>query len=154
MIKDNLEHISYYNYLTSELQLGLKYLKDNDFVSFENGKYEIMEDKVFAIVQDYDTKSESEGKFEAHKKYIDIQFVAQGEEKILTGRLEEFDEITEYDEEKDIIFLEKKDEAKIDTVRLKAGEYVIFTPNDVHMPSLTVAEQVHVKKVVIKVLAS
>lgn len=152
MIKDNLQHISYYNYLTREIQLGLKYLHDTDFSGIENGKYEVVEDKVFAIVQNYDSKPESEGKFEAHKKYIDIQFIAEGEEKIGVGRIDDFEESTEYDEEKDITFLTPKDDAKIDFVKLKKDEYMILTPNDVHMPSIMTEELSHVKKIVLKVL--
>lgn len=152
MIKDNLQHISYYNYLTRELQLSLKYLRDTDFSIMENGKYEILEGKVFAIVQDYNSKAESECRFEAHRKYIDIQFIVQGEEKIAVGRLDEFEENTEYDGEKDVVFLTPKSEAKVDYVKLKAEEFVLLTPQDVHMPSIEIEAPAQVKKVVIKVL--
>lgn len=153
MIKDNLQHISYYNYLTKELQLSLKYLKDTDFSAMENGRYEVIEGKVFALVQDYTSKPESEGKFEAHKKYIDIQFIVKGEEKIGKGILEDFEETTPYDEEKDIVFLAPKEDAKIEFIKLKEDEFAIFTPNDVHMPALAIDEPAYVKKVVVKVLA-
>lgn len=152
MIKDNLQHIAYYNYLTPELQYGLKYLKDNDFTSMENGKHELIEGKVFAIIQDYNSKPETEGEFEAHRKYIDIQFIVQGEEKIGAGRLDDFEEATEYDEEKDIVFLTPKEDVKVDFIKLKAEEYVIFTPQDVHMPSIAIEEPAFVKKVVLKIL--
>ena len=152
MIKDNLQHISYYSYLTRELQLSLKYLKNTDFSDMENGKYEFIEGKAFAIVQDYTSKPESEGKFEAHRKYIDIQFIVKGEEKIGKGNLEDFEEITEYDEEKDIVFLTPKDNEKVEFIKLKEGEFAIFTNKDVHMPSIAVENPSYVKKVVIKVL--
>lgn len=151
MIKDNLQHIGYYNYLTRELQLALKYLSETDFSALENGKYDVIEDKIYAIVQDYTSKPETEGKFEAHKKYIDIQFIAHGEEQIGTGDIDHFEESTQYHEEKDIVFLTPKDEAKIDFIKLKAGEFVILTPRDVHMPSIYVTKPSLVKKVVLKV---
>lgn len=151
MIKDNLEHIAYYNYLTRELQFGLKYLKDTDFSQMENGKYELVEGKIFANVQEYTTKPVAEGKFEAHRKFIDIQFIAAGEEKIGKGNLEDFEELTPYDEEKDIEFLTPKDPEKVDFIKLKAGEFAIFTTNDAHMPCISLNESTKVKKVVIKV---
>ena len=80
MIKDNSQHIDYYNYLTNDLQMGLKYLKETDFSSLENGKYEISGEKIYAIVQDYTSKPLEEGKFEAHKNHIDIQYIIEGEE--------------------------------------------------------------------------
>lgn len=152
MIKDNLQHIDYYNYLSPGIYFGLKYLKDTDFSKMENGKYELKEGKVYAIIQDYSSKPESEGKFEAHRKYIDIQFIIEGEERIGVGKLEDFQEVTEYDEEKDIVFLTPKDEAKTDFVKVVTGEYMILLPKDVHMPSIAVDSPSYVKKVVIKVL--
>lgn len=152
MIKDNLLHIDYYNYLSPGIYFGLKYLRDTDFSSMANGKYEIKEGKAYAIVQDYDTKPESEGKFEAHKKFVDIQFIIEGEEQVLVGKLDGFEETTPYDEEKDILFLTPKTDAKIDSVKIKSGEYVILTQKDVHMPSISVETTSHVKKVVLKIL--
>lgn len=152
MMKDNLQHIDYYNYLSPGIYFGLKYLKNTDFSKMENGKYELKEGKVYAIVQDYNSKPETEGKFEAHREYIDIQFIIEGEEKIGVGNLEDFQEVTEYDEEKDIVFLTPKDEAKIDFVKVIPGEYMILLPKDVHMPSIAVDSPNYVKKVVVKVL--
>lgn len=154
MIKDNLLHIDYYNYLSPGIYFALKYLRDADFSAMENGKYELREGKAYAIVQDYDTKDESEGKFEAHRKFVDIQFIVEGEEKIGYGKTSEFKEETEYDEEKDIIFLAPKGDTKTESVIVKEGEYVILMPQDAHMPSITANEKSHVKKVVVKVIVS
>ena len=152
MIKDNLQHIDYYNYLSPGIYFGLKYLKNTDFSTMGNGKYEIKEGKVWAIVQDYNSKPESEGKFEAHRKFIDIQFIIEGEEKIGVGNLDDFDENTEYDEEKDIVFLNPKEGAKTELRKVIAGEYMILMPKDVHMPSIAVDSPSYVKKVVLKVV--
>src|SRR5690606_22486733 len=114
--------------------------------------YEIKEGKVYAIVQDYYTKPETEGKFEAHKKFVDIQFILEGEEQVFVGKLDEFEESIPYDEEKDICFLIPKINAKIESVKLNLGEYVILTPKDVHMPSIAITESKHVRKVVLKVI--
>lgn len=155
MIKDNLQHIAYYNYLTKELQIGLKYLKDTDFSQLENGKYPVFEDKVYAIVQDYFSKPLEEGKYEAHKKHIDIQYIIEGEEQIGYSDIENFSEDTEYNEEKDIVFLAQNlDLATEDVpsfVKLKAQEFAIFTINDAHMPSIAVETPSFVRKVVVKV---
>lgn len=139
-------------YNTSEyVELGLEYLKNTNFSNLENGKYTILEDKVFAIVQDYNSKQKSEGKFEAHRKYIDIQFIVKGEEQIGVGKLDDFEESTKYDEEKDIVFLNPKATAKINFVKLKEKEFAIFYPNDAHMPSIAINLPSYVKKIVVKV---
>lgn len=151
MIKDNSQHIDYYNYLTKDLQLGLKYLKETDFSSMENGKYEILEDKIFAIIQDYTTKPVAECKFEAHKKHIDIQYIIEGEEQIGVSDIDNFAEETEYNEEKDIVFLAQKTDKAPDFIKLKEKEFAIFTVNDAHMPSIAIETPSFVRKVVIKI---
>jgi len=103
-------------------------------------------------VQDYNSKPESEGKFEAHKKFVDIQFIVEGEEQIGVGNLDDFEENTEYDGERDIIFLTQKEGAKVEFKKVIAGEYMILTPKDVHMPSIAVDSPSFVKKVVLKVI--
>ena len=46
-----------------------------------NGRYDLGNDN-YVNVFEYETK-ESDGVFEAHKKYIDIHYVINGEEKVL-----------------------------------------------------------------------
>lgn len=152
MIKDNLLHIDYYNYLSPGIYWGLNYLKNTNFSTMENGKYEIKEDKAWAIVQDYNSKPESEGKFEAHRKFVDIQFIIEGEEQIGVGNIDDFEEATEYDEEKDIIFLTPKEDTKVEFKKVIAGEYMILMPKDAHMPSIAVDSPSFVKKVVLKII--
>lgn len=152
MIKDNLQHLAYYNYLNPNIKMGLKYIRDTDFDKLENGKYEIEEGKAFAIIQDYNSKPESEGRFEAHRKYVDIQFIINGEEKIGTGKLQDFEESTDYDAEKDIVFLTPKPDVKSIFITLKEKEFAIFMPEDAHMPSIAVDSSSFVRKVVVKAL--
>ena len=41
----------------------------------DDGNYEIDGKEVYAFISSYKTKTEQEAKFEAHKKYIDIQCI-------------------------------------------------------------------------------
>ena len=152
MIKGNIKSFMNYDELSQGLQLGLNFLKDNDLADFENGRYEISGNAVYASVQDYTSKPIEEGKFEAHRKYIDIQFVIKGEEKIGIGNVNDFSESTQYNDEKDIVFLESENK-KFDFVELKEGDFAIFYPKDAHMPCISLQKPDYVKKVVIKVLA-
>ena len=152
MIKGNIKNFINHDSLSDNLKLGLKYLQNNDFSTVKNGKYEISGDAVFVIVQDYNSKPIEEGKFEAHSKYIDIQYIVKGQEQIGVGEINNFLQISEYDSEKDIVFLEPKNK-EIKFVKLEENEFVIFYPNDVHMPSLSVENSSYVKKVVVKVIS-
>ena len=82
MITDTIQNAENYYKLGENFQKGFEFLKNTDLKNLENGKYQIDGENVFVSVQDYTTKPESEGKFEAHKKYADIQFIIKGEEKI------------------------------------------------------------------------
>ena len=76
MIFDNIKNAETYFNLDEKIKKGLEFILNNDLTTFENGKYEIDGDKVTANIQEYDTKAE--GLFEAHKNYIDIQYVISG----------------------------------------------------------------------------
>lgn len=152
MIKDNIKNAQNYYNLSKRIELGLKYLKNTDFSKIENGKYEISGREVFAIIQSYTSKLKEEGDFEAHRKYADIQYIIEGEELLGVCDIENFSTITDYDEEKDIVFLSLKTDVKPDFINLKEKEFVIFMPRDAHKPSLAVKTPSYVKKVVVKVL--
>lgn len=151
MIKDNLQNLAYYNYLNSDIKHGLKYIRDTDFESLENGRHEIVEGKIFANIQEYTSKPEQECKYEAHKKYVDIQFIIKGEEKIGTGKIADFKELSQYDDQKDIVFLSPNENATLKNINLGEKEFAIFMPNDVHMPSVALKEPSLVRKVVVKI---
>lgn len=153
MIKDNLEHLAYYNYLNPDIKKGLKYVRDTNFDELENGRHEIEEGKIYANIQEYDTKPLEEGKYEAHRQYVDIQFMIMGEEKMGTGNIDVFDEVTQYDEEKDVIFLQLKS-GKDDQIRMlhvREKEFAIFYPQDAHMPCIEVDSPKPVRKVIVKI---
>jgi len=153
MIKGNIKKDIPQN-ASQYLKTGLKYLKTTNFASLENGKHEVLGNRVFAIVQEYNSKPLEEGRFEAHKKYIDIQYIIKGEEQIGVGYVGNFTEETDYDEEKDIVFLTQKPNTKSEFIKLKQQEFVILTQHDAHMPSISINETKPVRKVVVKVLAS
>lgn len=150
MIKDNIQKAENYYNLSDGIKTGLEYLQNTNFSNIENGKYEISEN-VFANVQEYVSKPEEEGRFEAHEKYIDIQYIVKGEEKIGVCNIANFFEETPYNEEKDIVFLKEKNSNKSEFFHLKEEEFMILYPQDAHMPSIAAEKESYVKKVVIKV---
>lgn len=146
MIFDNIKNAETYFNLDEKIKKGLEFILNNDLTTFENGKYEIDGDKVTANIQEYDTKSE--GLFEAHKKYIDIQYVISGFEKMGIHDVSKLDKNTEYDEEKDLQFFNGEGSY----VSVPQGYFTIFYPQDAHMPCITDKTHSHNKKVVIKIL--
>jgi YhcH/YjgK/YiaL family protein len=108
-----------------------------------------LENGVFAIVQEYFTKEESV--YEAHKKYIDLQYIVSGEEIIYVSDISEVQECVEsYDETKDIAFYQTAQSCR--KVKLEKDTFVILFPNDAHKPCISVCgNPSEVRKVVVKI---
>jgi YhcH/YjgK/YiaL family protein len=149
MIIDAIQHAEKYFHLSKPLCLGLEYLMKSDFSLVKEGKYEIEADKVFAHVMNLETKPAIDGKWEAHKKYIDIHMVISGAERIGFAPVLSLS-AGEYFEDKDFYYLEGKGQ---EVITIAPGQFVIFMPQDAHMPSLAVDHPSHIKKVVVKVIA-
>ena len=115
------------------------------------GKYEL-EGGAYVSVQEYTTKARSEAKYEAHKKFIDIQLILSGRELIAVTPIEKMEIKDEYNETKDVMFFQHNDECT-DYV-LDAGDFLILYPQDVHMPGVCVNERSLVRKIVVKVPVS
>ncbi|MGN0157744.1 MAG: YhcH/YjgK/YiaL family protein [Brotaphodocola sp.] len=131
------------------IQTALEYLKSNDFVSMETGVYEIQGKDIYAQVMDAVTGPAEEKRPEVHEKYIDVQFLASGREKLGftpdTGKYE----VDERFDERDLIFYKSvENEGFIEAV---PGCYSIFFPADVHRPAVAAGEPMKVRKVVVKV---
>jgi YhcH/YjgK/YiaL family protein len=147
MIIDKLSNSQLYSGLGERINKAFAYLKQTDFSKMELGKYEIDGDNIFALVNEYNTKDQSEGKLEAHKKYIDVQFVAKGSELMGYAPLENQLVIDAYNEQNDITFFNGDKSFTL----VEEGMFAIFFPSDVHLPGIKVNEKSFVKKVVIKV---
>ena len=97
MIYDKLTHIDLYKGLSQDLYLGLEFLKDAT-PDMENGVH-VLNPRVKTIVSEYETRKENENGHEAHRKFIDIQYVLQGVEKVSCLPIDMLKETIPYKEE-------------------------------------------------------
>ena len=149
MIFDQLKNSHIYFALGERVQKGFEFLLNSDLAKLEPGRYDIVGDDVFALVQEYNTKPTTAGKWEAHKKYIDIQYIVSGKEKIGYSFFNKMIVTEEYKDIKDIMFL--KGEGSF--VIAESGYFALLFPTDIHMPGIAVEDNVknEVIKVVVKV---
>ena len=113
------------------------------------GKYPIDGDRIYALVQHYTTLPDSEKKFESHRVYLDIQYVAQGEELIQYCPVEKMKIHKPYVEGDDYLLYENP--PKFSSLILTPGTFAIFYPEDGHKPGCQSSQPVSIRKVVIKV---
>ena len=147
MILDKIENIQQYNGLSDLLNEGLKFIAETDFSKIEPGKIVLNDNLLFATVSEYATKPAADCKLEAHKKYIDIQFIVSGEEKIGFTTLAGQTPSVPYNPEKDIVFYSEE----VTFLTLTSGTFAIFFPSDLHQPCVAATSPSNVKKVVVKV---
>ena len=148
MILDTISQLHLYKTLSLRLACGLEYLRTFS-PSTPVGKYPLDDDKVYALVQSYSTSPAIQNKFESHRNYLDIQYVARGEEIIQYLPLAQLIVETPYNSEKDCALY--KDPTHSTPLLLLSGSFAIFYPEDGHKPRCLVTHSRPVKKVVIKV---
>lgn len=131
--------------------IAFDFLKKAETDRPADGKLKLDGDKVFAVVQTYNTKPDKNNpRYELHKRYIDIQFILDGEELCGWAPERNFKSETEYDEIKDVCFGRVSSNESL-LVPFYAGQIMIFNPWDAHAPCLAIASPAMVKKIVIKV---
>ena len=146
MIKDNISNAEFYTGLSKGIKEGLEWIKNTDLDNIADGRYDLNGIN-YANVQSYNTKDEA--LFEAHRNYIDIQYVIKGAEMCGISDYCQAKTEIEYDNQKDIEFLSVNHK---DYVTLKEKEFLILFPQDAHQPSMNVdGKRNAVKKVVVKV---
>lgn len=132
----------------SRWKKAFSFLKNNDLASLKPGRHEIEGADLFVNVDEYVTRNEEDTRFEAHRKYADIQYLVSGEEYIGVVSLDKTTEKITYDQGKDIVFLSSEE----NNYRLADPQnYFIFFPEDAHRPCTKTGKNTKVRKVVVKV---
>ena len=148
MIKDKLENAKTYYGISENLKKGFEWLAAQDLQNIKTGKYYISGENIYANVQEYETKADS--KYEAHRKYADIQYIIKGKELVGICNYNSCETITPYDSENDVEFLGCK--TKETWQSLEEGEFLVLFPQDAHKPCISPKdEKTCVKKIVVKV---
>jgi biofilm protein TabA len=132
------------------IETALAYLRNTDFSKMEVGRYSLDGESMFAIVQTPLTQTWESGKPEFHARYIDIQYLLEGEE--LIGYAIANDTLAKtHDQlvERDIAFVAPiNGESKL---YLTPGMFAIFYPGELHKPCRAINQAMTIKKVVIKI---
>ena len=145
MIFDTLDNIKNYEGL-GRVYTALKFLSETDFTKLELGRYELQGDDIFYMVQQYETDPDKTIS-EAHKKYIDIQFMVDGEEIIGVAPFSCEKTETEAKPENDVWFYD----CKTEPLTLFKNSFMVLYPNDLHCPGVAVDCSKTCHKVVVKV---
>lgn len=118
----------------------------------KEGKVELRGKEIYAIVSTYQTRMQEQCILETHRKYVDIQTLLSGRERIEAQPGEGLVIETAYDETKDVEFY--KHTPGQTHIEMRPGTFALFFSQDAHMPGLMMSEEPElVKKVVVKIKA-
>lgn len=145
MIIDNIINIQKYIENFPFLKQAFDFLQNNDLNVMPEKKY-IINDKIYAIIENSYPKKVEDQKLEAHKKYIDLQYIISGEDIIGWNTIYHCKDIyIDYNNEKDIMFF---NDIPVLIFTLKAGNFAFFFNEDAHSP---LCGEKTVKKCIIKI---
>ena len=145
---DTLEHLGKYAAMDQGLAAGLEYLAKAAVSGLADGKYPIDGERLRASVSTSRTREPEAVPFEAHRRYIDIQYLLSGSESVYWMPREGCVVRQEYSTEKDIELLA---DGRASALILRPGIFAVFFPSDAHKPGCFSARQEEVQKLVIKV---
>jgi biofilm protein TabA len=146
MIIDRMDNAHIYYAVNPKFKRAFDFIHQINIDTIPAGKHEIDGESMYALVQQYNTKLRAQGVWEAHRRYIDLQYLVQGVEGIGYANINHLRQ-GEYDASKD--FLPLNGEGDIITVR--RGSFVLLLPEDAHMPGMAIGSPAPVKKVVVKI---
>ena len=131
------------------LERAFEYLAKADLAALPLGRTDIEGDDVYVMMSEGETKPPEQVKFEAHRRYIDIQLVVRGQEAIGVAPVPTLTTVEAYDSAKDIEFFAVP--PQFSQLELRAGEFAVFAPGDGHRPSLHLDGPHVSRKAVVKV---
>lgn len=151
MITGNIDHFFASPSLKSIIEFSLESAQNQIAICAEDGKYEIIEDKLFFILATIDTKEKEQCRPEFHQNFADIQLILSGQEKIGYSN-QPCQQLMVEDrlKDNDVAFCSSLENEQF--IHLKEGDFAIFLPGQGHRPGTIANDKSEViKKAVIKI---
>lgn len=146
MIIDNVANSHLYAPLGPKIQRAFEYLRQTDLAALAVGRYELEGKSLYVLIQEYSSKLPEQGKWEAHRRYIDLQYIVRGSERMGYAPIRQLQQGT-YDPVKD--FLPLSGDGVYLT--LQDGDFMLLWPDDGHKPGMAIDAPSPVKKAVVKI---
>lgn len=146
MIVDYLQNADRYSSLHAAFAGGFAFLRRADSAELPDGRHDIDGERLFAVISRIEGRGREKSLLEAHRRYIDIQFVIGGKDNIGWMPIADCQRVASpYDATKDFEFFFDRPATWLE---VPAGAFGIFYPEDAHAP-LATSGPIH--KVVVKV---
>lgn len=147
MVIDKLENLPMYFSLHPDMEKAYEFLKAFYENPGELRRYDLNDQGLFVNAETYTTKPAEGREAEAHRKYVDLQFVVSGQEQIGIAPLETATPAGDFSEERDIGFYTCK---YTQWAQLRSGWFALIWPHEAHLPCTQLGEACTVVKTVAK----
>lgn len=147
MLFGNINHLQEFSYMEKGILECFDYVKEHDLLQYEKGSHPIDGDRLFVNVVEYETTAVENRFWEAHKQYLDVHFMLEGEEQIDLNFIGNMD-VKEFVERDDFLPMDGDKNA---SVILRAGDFLVCYPNDGHRTAVAVNGPEKIKKAIFKV---
>lgn len=148
MIYDYLDQLNRYRGLHANIDLALDYLASTDLTQLDLGRHEVAGDRVFVLLQNNTLNTEPTDRFEYHQRYMDVQFLLEGNEYFRYSRVADC-EAQAFDAESDIGFIHSQTALDLE---LDGQTFAMVFPGEYHQPNQLGRAGTQVKKCVVKIL--
>lgn len=149
MIFDSLKNRENYRH-DPQLFRALQYLASLEPGTLPDQTQVLSEGVLFCNPVSFTSRPESDCRYEAHKKYIDLHYIVEGVEGIATAGCQALTVTEPYDEEKDIFFLDGPEDGRY---YLKPGQFMVCFPDDAHKVGMMADAPAPIRKIVFKIKA-
>lgn len=151
MVIDTLQHAETYMRLGKGIETTLRFFQTYQDDGADLPAKTILDgENIFVNGVCYTSEEKPQGQLEAHKKYIDVMYVVEGEERFFYKPFAQVSRITmPYSAEKECALAEI--DAGAAQVRFSAGQFLIFFPQDAHLAALLWDKPCKVRKFIAKV---
>jgi len=148
MILDAIKNKDTYRQISPRLARALDYCAAASVRDFAEKTVELDGKNLYALYQAYTTAGLEGRESESHRRYIDLQYILEGEETIRVTPAPDMQTTKAYDPQKDIEFYEPRNGTDL---LLRAGDFTVLFPQDAHLPKLAASAPAPVKKIVVKI---
>ena len=150
MITSPLAKLGRYRGLNANLDKALAWLEAGGWEELPVGRKDIDGEKVYVLIQSYETKQPEAARYESHRDYLDIQLLISGREIIEVRNREGLKVAVPY--QPDIEFYETPEPNPCYSMSIGPGDALVFFPEDAHRPQLAPGgESSRVRKLVLKI---
>lgn len=133
MVKDSIQNASLYQSLSPRIARALEFARSGALEGLAPGRHDLDGDALYVMVQRNALGRWADARWEAHRRYIDIQFVISGRQIIGYCDISQLAPDKGYDAERDLEFLNDGDGAHL---LMRKGDFAIFFPQDAHRPNV------------------